>query len=234
MFYGLPCTKKYNTRDELLNGLAENLSHAPLNQPSRVVKQASGSSCSGIWVVTLLDFGEGVSKPETVKLSCQEMSDNHIEQLDLLSFVEKCHKNYLKDESYMIDQKFCPRIVEGEIRVLMGCDEVLEILVRLPAADSFSCASLTNSGKIYYEPDCPEFSKLVKEFQESLVELKKIIGMEGKMLPLLWSADFIRGEGADTYILGEMNCSCVGLTNSHVERGLPMKLAKRLRQLLAV
>jgi len=40
--------------------------------------------------------------------------------------------------------------------------------------------------------------------------------MEGQPLPLIWTADFILGdkdeEGQDTYLVGEFNCSCVGIT----------------------
>lgn len=38
-------------------------------------------------------------------------------------------------------------------------------------------------------------------------------------LPLIWTADFILDtdeKGADKYVLGEINCSCVGFT-SHLE-----------------
>ena len=34
--------------------------------------------------------------------------------------------------------------------------------------------------------------------------------------PLIWTADFILGPkdkaGKDTYVLGEINCSCIGIT----------------------
>jgi hypothetical protein len=114
LFFGLPCTSKYETREQLLAGLTANLEGGAINQPLRVLKQASGSSCCGIWVIRVLDFGQGLSHPDSVRLSCQEMVDNHVEEFTLASFVDFCVKSYLHTEgSYMIDQKFLPRITEG-------------------------------------------------------------------------------------------------------------------------
>jgi hypothetical protein len=40
--------------------------------------------------------------------------------------------------------------------------------------------------------------------------------MSDEPLPLIWTADFILGpkdaEGKDTYVVGEFNCSCVGIS----------------------
>jgi hypothetical protein len=47
-------------------------------------------------------------------------------------------------------------------------------------------------------------------------------------VPLIWTADFIldRDEkGEDTYVLGEINCSCVGFT-SQLDQGIQEKVAE--------
>jgi len=231
LFFGLPCTKKYLNREELLQGLLDNLENVPLNTPVRVIKQASGSSCCGIWVVKVLNHGQGRDHPETILLSCQEMVDNHIEEFNVQSFADHCEKHYLHTPgSYMVDQKFLPRITEGEVRLFMGCDSVLELMLRLPNAGSLSCGS-AHSTKAFPSLDDPEFSGLIKNFRETLPSLREAVGMGNEQLPLLWCADFIRGEGT-SFILGEINCSCVGFQPPHVQHGLVDSLGARLRDLL--
>ena len=55
-------------------------------------------------------------------------------------------------------------------------------------------------------------------------------------IPLLWTADFILDDGPDSedcYILGEINCSCVGFT-THLERGIQDLIANEvIRQVQA-
>ena len=44
------------------------------------------------------------------------------------------------------------------------------------------------------------------------------MGLGDQPLPLLWTGDFIpadndNGDGSTVYIVGEFNCSCVGMSN---------------------
>ena len=44
----------------------------------------------------------------------------------------------------------------------------------------------------------------------------------GHDTPLIWTADFMldtSADGSDKYVLGEINCSCVGFT-SHLDSGI--------------
>ena len=48
-----------------------------------------------------------------------------------------------------------------------------------------------------------------------------------KDVPLIWTADFMLDDapdGTDTYVLGEINCSCVGFT-SELDMGIQEKVA---------
>ena len=45
--------------------------------------------------------------------------------------------------------------------------------------------------------------------------------------PLIWTGDFMLDNdknGNDTYVLGEMNCSCVGFF-THLDKGIQEKVA---------
>ena len=51
-------------------------------------------------------------------------------------------------------------------------------------------------------------------------QLMKVLDLDGQPLPLIWTADYIpkdpefaRTDGVDTeYVVGEFNCSCVGIS----------------------
>lgn len=53
--------------------------------------------------------------------------------------------------------------------------------------------------------------------QNFLTQLPQVTNLLGNYdLPLIWTADFMldtNEAGEDCYILGEMNCSCVGFTS---------------------
>jgi Domain of unknown function (DUF6815) len=52
----------------------------------------------------------------------------------------------------------------------------------------------------------------------------------GHDTPLIWTADFMfdtNPDGSDKYVLGEINCSCVGFT-SHLESGIQEKVANEI------
>ena len=81
--------------------------------------------------------------------------------------------------------------------------------------DAFS-ATLFSGAKYRYDPPW-KWDSLVQPFLRELPNINKKLGSFPSM-PLIWTADFILGEkcaktGADTYILGEINCSCIGFTS---------------------
>ena len=113
---------------------------------------------------------------------------------------------------------FLPRIKEGEIRVLMLRDQVVNIVHKKPAdtPDAFSATLFSGA---QYRYDTPEqWPELVEVIRSSLPELRERLGDYD--LPLIWTADFIldtdRHTGADRYVLGEINASCVGFS-THLE-----------------
>merc|ERR1712167_464486 len=61
---------------------------------------------------------------------------------------------------------------------------------------------------------------LLLKLMSDIPSLLKVIDLEGQPLALLWTADYIpkdpdkeRFDGVDTeYVVGEFNCSCVGIS----------------------
>ena len=105
----------------------------------RVIKQDRGSSGEGIWILFLksenycANFGDRSVGDDEV-LSLMEMNDNHKEEKTVAEFIEwvcngraggKCDSwtsvgkgaYFYGGEAPVVDQRFCPRIKEGEVRV---------------------------------------------------------------------------------------------------------------------
>jgi hypothetical protein len=66
----------------------------------------------------------------------------------------------------------------------------------------------------YFPPTRPDFQRLKDKLErEWLDQLCSIVALEKTRLPILWDADFMYGEkdadGADTYVLCEINVSSV-------------------------
>jgi glutathione synthase/RimK-type ligase-like ATP-grasp enzyme len=185
----------------------------------RVLKQNRGSTGEGIWRVELIEaekYENGI--PLDAKLKLTEAKDNHTEYKTLQEFLEFCIR-YLEGENGMLlDMPFLERIVEGEIRVLMLRDTVVNIVHKKPAdtPDAFSATLFSGARYRYDNPeDWPELVELIKD---SISTIQYKLGNYD--LPLIWTADFIldtdKKTGKDKYVLGEINASCVGFT-THLE-----------------
>ena len=63
-------------------------------------------------------------------------------------------------------------------------------------------------------------------FERARPVIAEKLGETGHV-PLIWTADFMLADdenGEDTYVLGEINCSCVGFT-SELDMGIQEKVA---------
>ncbi|MCP8970439.1 Cj0069 family protein [Ectobacillus ponti] len=183
----------------------------------RVLKQNRGSTGEGIWRVQLLDT-EAVDETGKVRpdarIRCTEAKDNHTEEHTLGGFLEFCTQYVTGANGMLVDMRFLPRIKEGEIRIFMIHDKPVNVVHKKPAdsADAFSATLFSGAQYRYDSPE--EWSDLVQSFLAALPAVTAQLG--GYDLPLIWTADFILDwdeQGQDVYILGEMNCSCVGFTS---------------------
>ena len=186
-----------------------------LSKGVRVLKQNRGSTGEGIWRVEVLNPEKYKGKlPLDAKLKLTEARDNHTEEKTLQEFLEFCIKYLEGANGMLLDMPFLERIVEGEIRVLMLRDNVVNIVHKKPAEakDAFSATLFSGAKYRYDKPEqWPELVKLVKE---SLRTIQSRLGNYD--LPLIWTADFMldtdKKTGKDTYVLGEINASCVGFS----------------------
>jgi len=174
-------------------------------------------------------------------LKLMEMNDNHIEYHTCAEFLEFCvygedkggkwestfKGKYLEGGKeaggQLVDQRLLPRINEGEVRILMAGDTCQMAIHKKPMGGGLSAVG-GNSEYTYYKPDDAKYKNMVQNLYSDIPTLLPCMGLAGEPLPLLWTADYIpkNPEGwskaenatdAETdYVVGEFNCSCVGIS----------------------
>ena len=151
--------------------------------------------------------------------------DNHTEERELGEFMDFCDQYIVGDNGMLVDMRFMPRIVEGEIRILLVGPDPVFVVHKKPAegGDAFSATLFSGAKYTYQKPE--EWQELVDMFAEVRPVIAEKLG--GDNIPLIWTADFMLADGEngeDTYVLGEINCSCVGFT-SELDMGIQEKVA---------
>jgi len=236
---GLPDTFAYYTEADFVNGFKKTMAYQP-----RVVKQNRGSSGEGIWIIKLKDveyqptweLAQANPLGDDVMLDMMEANDNHQEFHTVGEFMEWCLNGrgggkcdswtskgtgaYLaggkEAGGQIVDQRFCPRIVEGEVRVLTSGPTCLQLIHKKPAEGGISAVLGTGSVYTFYTPDEPKFADLKRKlFVEDLPKIMPALDLAGEPFPIVWTTDLIpyTGEdGTDQYTVGEFNCSCVGIS----------------------
>jgi len=235
---GLPDTLAYYSPEEFSAGFKKTMAFQP-----RVLKQNRGSAGEGIWIIKLKSgnycktYGERSCTDDEV-LDLMEANDNHAETHTVAEVIEFC-VNGRTDKSgtwssqgvgkyleggkeaggQLVDQRFCPRIVEGELRYNCVGDALVGIIHKKPAAGGISAVGGTGSIYTFYGPDEPKFSNLTTNFLErDLPKIMPTLGLAGEPIPLWWTTDFINAsepgtpEKDEKWIVGEFNCSCVGIS----------------------
>merc|ERR1719446_313014 len=148
---GLEDTLSYYDEGSFIAGFKKTMAFQP-----RVIKQNRGSSGEGIWICKLKEgnyccsFGERACEDSEV-ISLMEANDNHAEEHTVAEFIEFC-VNGRSDKSgewtskgvgkyleggkaaggMLVDQRFCPRIVEGELRYNCVGPELVGIIHKKP------------------------------------------------------------------------------------------------------
>lgn len=183
---------------------------------ARVLKQNRGNAGQGVWRV------ERNHRPETpgdLVTVLEARRGSVPEQLTLSSFMQRC-EDYFAAGGCIVDQPFQPRLPEGMIRCYMGADRVvgfghqlIKALVTPPPEGSDSAAAQPGP-RIMHGPDAPAFQALrAKMENEWTPQMLQILDIDAGSLPIIWDADFLFGPrttaGEDTYVLCEINVSCV-------------------------
>mmetsp|Transcript_39330 Transcript_39330/g.77002 ORF Transcript_39330/g.77002 Transcript_39330/m.77002 type:complete len:453 (+) Transcript_39330:47-1405(+) len=196
-----------------------------LAQGARVLKQNRGSQGEGIWICKLEDESlYGTREPLSLDsgVLVTEALDNSVQRKTLGQLLDH-GAQYLDQGDVgggLVDQAFMPRIIEGEVRVMFVGDTPVEIVHKKPKEGGVSATLKSGATYTRYSPDDALFARLMKSFQRDIPLLLPSLGLQDHPLPLLWTADFILGPArhpwsdadGDHFFIGELNCSCVGIT----------------------
>lgn len=168
----------------------------------RVLKRYRGNGGQGVWKVTL----EGAS----VRLQEATDRDDTASSMSLNEFLDHC-ASYFAGEGRLIDQAFQPRITDGMVRCYMCGTELVGFARQYPAAGVAPDKTFgLPAAKTMLSRDEPQFQSLRTRLErEWTPQMLSVLGLTERSLPALWDADFLFGEGDDSFVLCEINASCV-------------------------
>ena len=204
---GLEDTFTYYDEASFIEGFKKTMAFQP-----RVIKQNRGSAGEGIWIINLKAgdycsaFGDRSCGDGEV-LSLMEANDNHAEEHTVAEFIEWCiagrtdksgtwtskgQGKYLEGGKaaggQITDQRFCPRIVEGELRYNMVGPKLVGVIHKKPAEGGISAVGGTGSIYTYYGPEEPKFANLTKRFLTD--DIEKVRNEENGWVGAKWSFVF--------------------------------------------
>ena len=211
-------TRLYRTLDELRSELPARLREgAPL-----VLKQMRGMGGQGVWKVEAAEDGSVVAQHAAGGAEPQSMS--------LDEFLERC-RNY----GAVVEQPYQERLPEGMKRVYLTHDRVVGFTQQYPRGLVAPGTDLPPSSKVFESPDAPEFHDLRGRAEREWVpELQRILGLAATELPVIWDLDFLYGpkdaDGADTYVLCEINVSSTFAFPEVAMPGVARATLERLRE----
>merc|ERR1712187_274105 len=217
----------------------------------RVVKQNRGSAGEGIWIIKWKsgkycdNYCDEIAAGDEV-LILKEANDNHVEEHTVDEFIEFC-ENGRTDKSgtweskgtgkyyeggveaggQMVDQRFLPRIEEGEARFVMIGKKLFRVehYVYIGGVGGETKTTIFPASADDF-PDSAElpFKTIQKKLEAELFDYLKALGLGESDIPLLWAADFIPVDGhVCPMVIGEFNCSCLGLAGFLNARGGDLK-----------
>jgi hypothetical protein len=221
---------RYDTAEALRAGLMTRLREGP-----SVLKPRYGNGGLGVWKV---EPAPGDATGSTVLVHGAQVRDTTVEEIALDELIARCAPAF-ENGGCVISQPFQPRVAEGLIRCYLVADHVVgfarqgaaSLLTDPGAADRIMGLP---SPKTMFPADAPELARLRASVEEVWVPaLRDLIDLGVDDLPVLWDADFLLGppdaSGEDTYVLCEINCSCV----TPFPPEAPAELARTVRERLA-
>jgi len=216
-------TALYRTPDTMRAELPARLAAGP-----RVIKRNRGNGGQGVWKVETM-----ASPRNRPTIRVLDATKDASEELTLDEFLERCLEYF--EDGCVIDQPFQARLSEGVVRCYMAGDrcagfghQKVKALVDAPAAR-------TEAGRRLYTSNAdPRFQRLRRFMEDEWTpHLISLLDIPRPDLPMIWDADFMLGppgaDGADSYVLGEINVSSVFPMPDEAPAEIARRVADRLR-----
>ena len=195
---------------------------------ARVLKQYRGNGGIGVWKVqvqgnSLLGDGRrgdslalGYDTPVCVR---QAIRGAYEEVMSLEALFNLC-RPYFVSSGLVVDQAYQERLTDGMIRCYLVHEQVVGFghqavnALFPPPAGALPSAAPQPGPRLYHPPSKPEYQSLKYKLErEWLPAVQKLLRIDTSQLPIIWDCDFLLGPkdslGADTYVLCEINVSCV-------------------------
>ncbi len=216
-------TALYRTAEAMRLELPARLAAGP-----RVIKRNRGNGGQGVWKVETL---AGAHARATVRVL--DATADTPEDLALDAFLARC-ADYFHD-GCVIDQPFQPRLSEGVVRCYMAggrCagfgHQKVKALVQAPDARAAA------GPRLYTSNADPRFQRLRRLMEDEWTpQLASLLDIPRRDLPMIWDADFMLGargaDGADSYVLGEINVSSVFPIPDEAPAEIARRVAGRMR-----
>jgi len=178
-----------------------------------VLKQLRGNGGNGVWKVEFEAKGESVVRVQQAEKGAVE------ERMTLDAFCRRCEA-YFASGGGMLDQEYQPRLTEGMVRCYLvrgrvegyGLQAINGLHPPPPGAPAEAAPRPTK--RTYHQTTLTGYESLRQQLEDEWVPaMQRKFAIETTALPALWDCDFLLGpktaSGADTYVLCEINASCV-------------------------
>jgi hypothetical protein len=229
----------WGTETHLYRGVQEFRDSFPVHLRGtgpRVIKQNRGNAGQGVWKVEWLDQPARTAPVVTV---LEARRGSMPETLPLEDFISRC-ETYFGWGGCIIDQPFQSRLSDGMIRCYMGVDKVVgfghqKIKALIPPPPEGPNAAAAQPGpRNMFGPDAAQFQALRTKIEaEWTPQMTKVLSLARNSLPIIWDADFLYGPrnaaGEDSYVLCEINVSCVFAIPDEAPAAIARLTFERLR-----
>jgi glutathione synthase/RimK-type ligase-like ATP-grasp enzyme len=197
-----------------------------------VLKQNRGNAGQGVWKV------EQTGSARVIVLEARRGSVP--EGLTLENFMARCEA-YFTEDGCIVNQPFQPRLPDGMIRCYIGGDKVVgfghQLIKALipPPPEGPNSPAAQSGPRNMYGPDAPAFQALRSKMEnEWTPQMMHTLGIDATSLPIIWDADFLYGPrtatGEDTYVLCEINVSCVFAIPEEAPAAIAGLVLERIRR----
>jgi uncharacterized protein DUF6815 len=185
-----------------------------LNEP-RVLKRNRGNGGQGIWKVERTAIADATDTIRVVE-ACRGSVPLTV---SLDDFLLACG-DYIRQDGCVIDQPFQARLHDGMIRCYVSCDRVVgfghQLITALlaPLEGDPDAAAAQPGPRIMHSKTASQYQSLRTAMEsEWIPQMIETLQLRPADLPVIWDADFLYGprsqDGADTYVLCEINVSSV-------------------------
>lgn len=214
-------TALYRTAQAMRAELPARLAAGP-----RVIKRNRGNGGQGVWKVEMA--GPRVEPMVRVLDATKDAP----ETLPLEEFLGRCVEYF--EDGCVIDQPYQTRLSEGVVRCYMAGDRCAGFGHQKVKALVEGAARAEGGPRLYTGKADPRFQRLRRLMEDEWTpQLRSLLALPKRDLPMIWDADFMLGprgaDGADSYVLGEINASSVSPIPDEASGEIARCVAERLR-----